>query len=103
MIVVEVLFTLGADGADLVLSVLLDHPGRDQVAQEDGGVLVDSGLRLGLGQLVLELVDPRDLGPDGVLLVEFGLIVVLDLPLGPSSLALMLEQIGADAVLDCKI
>ena len=102
-IVVEVLLALGADGAELVLSVLLEHPGRDQVALEDRGVLVHSCLRLGLGQLVLELVDPSDLGPDGILLVEFRLIVVLDLPLGPSSLALMLEQIGADAVLDYKI
>jgi len=99
-VVVEVLLALGADGAELVLSVLLEHPGRDQVAQEDGGVLVHSCLRLGLGQLVLELVDASDLGPDGILLFELCLLVVLDLLLGASSLAFILHEVRADAVLD---
>ena len=99
-IVVEVLLALGADGAELVLSVLLEHPGRDQVAQEDGGVLVHSCLRLGLGQLVLELVDPSDLGPDIILLVELGLLVFLDLLLGASSLALIPHEVHADDVLN---
>ena len=99
-IVVKVLLALGADGAELVLSVLLEHPSRDQVAQEDRGVLVHSCLRLSLGQLVLELVDPSDLGPGGILLVKLGLLVALDLLLGASSLALILHEVRADAVLD---
>ena len=99
-IVVEVLLALGADGAELVLSVLLEHPSRDQVAQEDRGVLVHSCLRLGLGQLVLELIDPRDLGSGCILFVELGLLVVLDLLLGAPSLALILHEVRADAVLD---
>ena len=43
-VIVEVLFTLGTDSTELILSVLLKHPGRDQVAQKDGSILVDSDL-----------------------------------------------------------
>ena len=103
LLIIEVLLALWPDGAELVLGVLLQYTRGDQVTQEDGRILVDSSLGLGLGQLVLELVDLSDLGPDGVLLVELGLLIVLDLLLCASSLTVILHEVRADTMLDYKI
>ena len=94
------LLALGTDSTELVLGVLLDHAGVDEVAHEDGRAMVAFAFVLGLLQLVLQLLDLGDPGSVGVLLVELGFIVVLDLLLGASSLALILHEVRADAVLD---
>ena len=99
-VVVEVLLALGADGAELVLVVLLDDAGVDEVAHEYGSAMVVLALVLGLLQLVLQLLDLGGPGSVCVLLVELGLLIVLDLLLGAPSLALGLHQVCADAVLD---
>ena len=60
------------------------------------------GLLLGQLQLVLQLLDLGGPGPIGVLLLELGLLVVLDLLLGAPSLALVFHHVRAGAVLDWR-
>ena len=101
-IIVEVLFPVRADGAELVGSVLLQDAGVDQVAQEDRSVLADLRIHLHLLKLVFKLLAPGELGVDGRLLLLLGLLLLLDLLLRAFSLAAVLHHVRADAVLHYK-
>ena len=81
-----------------VLGLLLDDAGVDKIAHEHGCAFVVVSLLLHLRHLLLQLVEPRELGSDIILVVELGLLLVLDLLLGSSSLRAGLEHVDAAAV-----
>lgn len=83
-----------------MLVLLLDYACVDQVAHEDGRGPVVLRLLLRLSHLKLELIESCELGPCLILLVEFGLLFILDLLFGPSSLRAGLEHMDAGAVED---
>lgn len=53
-----------------VIGDLLDYSIVDEIADQDGSTPVDLGLFLGLGQLLLKLIKPSQLGADCVLLLQ---------------------------------
>ena len=70
-----------------MLGLLFDHARVDQVAHEHGCSPVVVCLLLHLRHLLLKLFELSKLGSDLVFAVQLGLLVVLDLLLGSSSLA----------------
>ena len=81
-----------------MLGLLSDDSIVDQITDQDGSIPVEQGLLLGLGQLLLELIEASQLGADRVLLLQFLLLPILDLLLGPSPLGADLQHVHADAV-----
>ena len=81
-----------------MFSLLFDDASIHKIAYKDCCGTIVVGLLLHLRHLLLELVELSELSSDLVLAVQLGLLVVLDLLLGSSSLAAHLEHVGANAM-----
>ena len=85
-----------------VLALLLDYPGADEVADEDGCVPDLTNLVLLFGHLQLQLFKASKLCLNLAFFGHHRLLVLLDLLLRAAALRLSLEQVDADSIADCE-
>ena len=84
-----------AGGDERGVALLLDDAALHQIVDEDGRAPVVLRLLLHLDELGLQLNDPGLIRTELVLLVQFILLVLLDLLPGPSPLGADLEHVHA--------
>ena len=96
---VKRLLAIDAFGDEFTVADLLDDTCIDEVTHQLGGAEVVVCSLLSLILLGLELLKASHLGPHVILPIQLRCLCLLNLLLGPSALALGLQQVGANTML----
>ena len=96
----KALLALRSGGDEGGVLLLLDHARIYEVTHQMSSVLAKSSLLIGNQQLLFQLLDPGLMSAHRVLLVQLGLLVLLDLQLSSSALALGLEHVGTNTMMN---